>query len=386
MELATFATRGEDSKGRMYPDYPNLNRSPFQRDRDRLIHSESFRRLDGKTQVFAYHEGKNYRTRLTHSIEVSQITRTLCKSLKLNEELGEAIALAHDLGHSPFGHAGERALQNSMKKYGGFDHNINSLKIMTKLEVHYPEFCGLNLTWETIEATVKHNGPIKKVTSKYLKNFNKQFDLDLKNFPSLEGQVGAIADDIAYNNHDIDDGFRAGFFTIEQLRELPFINNITEAFLHKYPEHKHHPDLIIYAITRNMIARMIYDVMENTARNLKRHNIQTPKDARKQKTFMIDFSDTMKKDLKLLRNFLKENFYTTTSIARMDMKSQRVVEELFKLYSDNPKLLPMEIRHTIPQNGSDEQIAEAVCDYIANMTDIMALEEHNKLFNPLSRF
>ena len=386
MELASYATKAEDSKGRMYPDYPNINRSPFQRDRDRLIHSESFRRLDGKTQVFAYHEGKNYRTRLTHSIEVSQITRTLCKSLKLNEELGEAIALAHDLGHSPFGHAGERALQNSMKKYGGFDHNINSLKIMTKLEVHYPEFCGLNLTWETIEATVKHNGPIKKITSDYLKNFNKKFDLDLKHYPSLEGQVGAIADDIAYNNHDIDDGFRAGFFSIEQLRELPFINNIADTFLQKYPEHQHHPDMIIYAITRNMIARMIYDVTENAARNIKKQKIVHPQDARTQKDFTIDFSEAMKKDIKLLRQFLKENFYTTTPIARMDMKSQRVVEELFSLFMDNPKLLPMNIRTQIPSNASDQDIAETVCDYIANMTDMMALEEHNRLFNPLTRF
>lgn len=224
MELANYALTPEKSRGRLYADFTNVIRSPFQRDRDRLIHSSAFRRLDGKTQVFAYHEGKNYRTRLTHSIEVAQITRTICKSLNLNEELGEAIALAHDLGHSPFGHAGERGLQNAMSKFGGFDHNIQSLKIMTKLERHYPEFPGLNLTWETLEGTVKHNGPIKKVTNDYLKNFNKQYDLDLKNYPSMEGQVGAAADDIAYNNHDIDDGFNAGFFTISQLRELPFIN------------------------------------------------------------------------------------------------------------------------------------------------------------------
>ena len=165
MDLATYATHPENSRGRLYPDFINIIRSPFQRDRDRLIHSSAFRRLDGKTQVFAYHEGKNYRTRLTHSIEVSQITRTICKSLNLNEELAEALALAHDLGHSPFGHAGERGLQNSMKKYGGFDHNVHSLKIMTKIEIHYPEFEGLNLTWETLEGTVKHNGPVKKISN-----------------------------------------------------------------------------------------------------------------------------------------------------------------------------------------------------------------------------
>lgn len=386
MELAVYATKPENSRGRLYPDFANTNRSPFQRDRDRLIHSASFRRLDGKTQVFAYHEGRNYRTRLTHSIEVSQITRTLCKSLGLNEELGEAVALAHDLGHSPFGHAGERALQNSMARFGGFDHNINSLKIMTKLEVRYPEFPGLNLTWETIEATVKHNGPIKKISSAYLKDFNKKFDLDLKNFPSLEGQVGGIADDIAYNNHDIDDGFRAGFFTIKQLRALSFIDEIVTAFLKKYPNAADNDSLIIYGITRSMIARMIFDVMENTAANLRARGIDTPDAARRQKSFTVDFSAQMKKELKELRTFLKEYFYTATPIARMDMKSQRLVEELFALFMDNPKLLPMEQRDLLSPQSTDAETAEIVCDYIANMTDIMAIEEHRKLFDPVTRF
>ncbi len=386
MELAVYATKPENSRGRLYPDFANTNRSPFQRDRDRLIHSASFRRLDGKTQVFAYHEGRNYRTRLTHSIEVSQITRTLCKSLGLNEELGEAVALAHDLGHSPFGHAGERALQNSMARFGGFDHNINSLKIMTKLEVRYPEFPGLNLTWETIEATVKHNGPIKKISSAYLKDFNKKFDLDLKNFPSLEGQVGGIADDIAYNNHDIDDGFRAGFFTIKQLRALSFIDEIVTAFLKKYPNAADNDSLIIYGITRSMIARMIFDVMENTAANLRTRGIDTPDAARRQKSFTVDFSAQMKKELKELRTFLKEYFYTATPIARMDMKSQRLVEELFALFMDNPKLLPMEQRGLLSPQSTDAETAEVVCDYIANMTDIMAIEEHRKLFDPVTRF
>ncbi len=385
MKLASYATKAENSKGRMYPDFPITNRSPFQRDRDRLIHSASFRRLDGKTQVFAYHEGRNYRTRLTHSIEVSQITRTLCKSLNLNEELGEAVALAHDLGHSPFGHAGERALQNSMKNFGGFDHNINSLKIITKLEERYPEFPGLNLTWETIEATVKHHGPMKKIESQYLKDFNKKFDLDLKNYPSLEGQVGAIADDIAYNNHDIDDGFRAGFFTLEQLRELPFIDKIVSEFNKKYPNVTN-PEIKIYGVTRNLIAQMIFDVMANAKNNIKTYKIETPEDARKQKLFIIDFSESMKQNIKALRCFLKENFYTTTPIARMDMKSQRLVEELFDLFMNNPKLLPMDIRKKLPTNDKDKELAETICDYIANMTDIMAIEEHTRLFDPNTRF
>ncbi len=384
MTPAKYAITPEKSRGRLYNDFINIIRSPFQRDRDRLIHSSAFRRLDGKTQVFAYHEGKNYRTRLTHSIEVAQITRTICKCLGLNEELGEAIALAHDLGHSPFGHAGERALQNSMKKFGGFDHNIQSLKIMTKLEIHYPEFEGLNLTWETLEGTVKHNGPIKKVSNKYLKEYNKKFNLDLANYPSLEGQVGAVADDIAYNNHDIDDGFRAGFFSIEKLRELPFIDEILVEFDKQNPYAD--DNLKIYAITRNTIAKMIFDVLKNSKDNIQKYNISDCDDARKQKKFMIDFSDEMKNNIKLLRQFLKEYFYTATPIARMDMKSQKIVEELFAVFMNDWKLLPMNERARISSQMNDEDIAEVICEYIAGMTDIAAIEEHRKLFDPHTRF
>lgn len=384
MTPAKYAITPEKSRGRLYNDFINIIRSPFQRDRDRLIHSSAFRRLDGKTQVFAYHEGKNYRTRLTHSIEVAQITRTICKCLGLNEELGEAIALAHDLGHSPFGHAGERALQNSMKKFGGFDHNIQSLKIMTKLEIHYPEFEGLNLTWETLEGTVKHNGPIKKVSNKYLKEYNKKFNLDLANYPSLEGQVGAVADDIAYNNHDIDDGFRAGFFSIEKLRELPFIDEILVEFDKQNPYAD--DNLKIYAITRNTIAKMIFDVLKNSKDNIQKYNISDCDDARKQKKFMIDFSDEMKNNIKLLRQFLKEYFYTATPIARMDMKSQKIVEELFAVFMNDWKLLPMNERARISSQMNDEDIAEVICEYIGGMTDIAAIEEHRKLFDPHTRF
>lgn len=384
MDLATYATHPENSRGRLYPDFINIIRSPFQRDRDRLIHSSAFRRLDGKTQVFAYHEGKNYRTRLTHSIEVSQITRTICKSLNLNEELAEALALAHDLGHSPFGHAGERGLQNSMKKYGGFDHNVHSLKIMTKIEIHYPEFEGLNLTWETLEGTVKHNGPIKKISNNYLKEFNKKFDLDLKNYPSLEAQVASFADDIAYNNHDIDDGFRAGFFSINDLRELPFINEILTKFEAENPNAD--DNLRIYAITRNMIARMIFDVLDNSCENIKKHKIQTPQDVRNHKGFIVDFSPAMHNEIKLLHEFLKKRFYTNTSVARMDMKSQRIVEELFSIFTNNWMLLPMEVRKYLDKNSTDERIADVVCEYIANMTDMHAIEEHKKLYDPHTRF
>lgn len=384
MDLATYATKPEDSRGRLYPDFINLIRSPFQRDRDRLIHSSAFRRLDGKTQVFAYHEGKNYRTRLTHSIEVAQITRTLCKSLGLNEELGEAIALAHDLGHSPFGHAGERGLKNAMAKFGGFDHNIHSLKIITKTEIHYPEFEGLNLSWETLEGTVKHNGPIKKITNQYLKDFNKKFDLDFKNYSSLESQVASFADDIAYNNHDIDDGCRAGLFSIFELRELPFIDEIIVKFETECPNADE--NLKIYAITRNMIARMVFDILDNSKLNIKKNNIITSQDARNQKSFIIDFSTQLHQEIAMLHQFLKEHFYTNTSVCRMDMKSQRIVEELFAIFMCNWKLLPMNVRQNINSQSKENEIAETICEYIANMTDMNAIEEHKKLFDPHTRF
>ena len=256
---------------------------------------------------------------------------------------------------------------------------------MTKLEVHYPEFPGLNLTWETLEGTVKHNGPIKKISNSYLKEYNKLFDLDLKNFPSLEGQVGAVADDIAYNNHDIDDGFNAGFFSINELRELPFINDILVNF------EKNNPGctdkrLLIYAITRNMIARMIFDVLENTKNNLKQYKINTENDARIQKELMVDFSDKMKSEIKLLRQFLKRNFYTHTSVARMDMKSQKIIEELFAVFMSDYNLLPMELRNQITPNTKDEIAAEIICEYIAGMTDMAAVEEHKKLFDVHTRF
>ena len=384
MKLATYACHPEESKGRLNQDFLQNLRSPFQRDRDRIIHSSAFRKLDSKTQVFAYHEGKNFRTRLTHSIEVAQITRTICKNLNLNEELGEAIALAHDIGHAPFGHAGERGLEVSMKDYGGFDHNINSLKIMTKLEIHYPEFEGLNLTWETLEGTIKHNGPIKKSKNKYLKEFNKTFDLKLNTFPSLEAQVGAVADDITYNNHDIDDGFRAGFFSIDDLKALPFLTKIITDFDNKYPQAD--DNLKIYNVTRNLIAVMVFDILSNAKENLKRLNILTSDDARNAKELTIDFSKDMSAKIKLLRIFLKENFYTHTNIARMDTKSQRIIQDLFSIFMDNYLLLPIEQRKKITNTNDKQNKADIICEYIAGMTDMNAIEEHNNLFNIHKRF
>lgn len=383
MILAPYATRNENSKGRLYPDYDNPIRSPFQRDRDRLIHSAAFRRLEGKTQVFAYHEGKTYRSRLTHSIEVAQITRTICRNLQLNEDLGEAIALAHDLGHAPFGHAGERGLNKCMKKFGGFDHNVNSLKLMTEAETHYPNFPGLNLTWETLEGTVKHNGPIKKISDTWLKNFNKQFPLDLKNNPSLEAQIASFADDIAYNNHDIDDGFRAGFFTIDDLCSISFIKEIISRFDKEYPNSNN--DVRIYAITRDLISAMVCDILRTTQENIKKFNIETALDVRRQKQFTANFSKEMHQQIFELHQFLRDHFYTHTNIARMDMKSQKIVEDLFEAFITDNNLLPMNFRTLLKGKDKQDQ-ATCICAYISNMTDMMAIEEHQKLFSTFSRF
>lgn len=384
MTLAEYAVKNEDSRGRLYPDYANIIRSDFQRDRDRLIHSAAFRRLEGKTQVFAYHEGRNYRTRLTHSIEVAQITRTLCKNLNLNEELGEAIALAHDLGHAPFGHAGERGLNLCMKKYGGFDHNVNSLKIMTETENRYPAFGGLNLTWETLEGTVKHNGPVKKINNAYLKDFNRRFPLDLKNYPSLEAQIASFADDIAYNNHDIDDGFRAGFFTIDDLCKLDFVKEIIARFDAENPNCGN--DLRIYAVTRSLISAMVFDLLKNTRQNIEKFNIKTADDVRKNKTFTANFSEEMHRQIQVLHQFLTKHFYTHTNIARMDMKSQKIVQDLFNAFINDDKLLPMELRPQISASKSEHEKADCICTYIADMTDAAAVEEHQKLFNNAYRF
>lgn len=384
MTLAPYAVKNEDSKGRLYPDYPNIIRSDFQRDRDRLIHSAAFRRLEGKTQVFAYHEGRNYRTRLTHSIEVAQITRTLCKNLNLNEELGEAIALAHDLGHAPFGHAGERGLNHCMKKFGEFDHNVNSLKLMTETETHYPSFRGLNLTWETLEGTVKHNGPIKKVSNKFLKEFDKKFPLDLKNYPSLEAQTASFADDIAYNNHDIDDGFRAGFFTIEDLCELDFVRKIIYDFDKQNPSADNR--LRIYAVTRALIGAMVFDLLKTTKENISQNHIETTEDIRKAKKFTAGFSEEMQSKIADLRTFLTKHFYTHSNIARMDAKSQKIVEDLFSAFMEDCRLLPMDLRQEIDFCSTIADKADKICTYIANMTDAFAVEEHQKMFNISYRF
>ncbi len=385
-DLAPYAVK--ETIGRQFEENPAHNRSPFQRDRDRMIHSSSFRRLDGKTQVFVYHEGKNYRTRLTHSLEVSQIARTMSRTLKLNEDLVEAIALAHDIGHPPFGHAGERGLRNAMANFGGFSHNSNSLKVTTKLETHYPRFIGLNLTFETLEGIAKHNGPLKGRLMKhsdeltdYIKAFDKKYNLRLKTQPSLEAQLAAISDDVAYCNHDLDDGYRAGLFTIEDLKSVPILDKIIRSLHARYENIDEH--MIIYGIVRQLIRLMVDDIVTTATTNIEKSKVKTVDDVRNYGKLIITFSGDMQKEIKSLRKFLKANLYNHYQVVRADIKAQKMVEDIFKLLISDYRLLPTFWQSKIDNKKDINEIAITVGDYIASLTDKMAIEEHRKLFNPI---
>lgn len=383
--LASYAVH--ETIGRQFDETPSHNRSPFQRDRDRMIHSSSFRRLDGKTQVFVYHEGKNYRNRLTHSLEVSQIARTMSRTLGLNEDLVEAIALAHDIGHPPFGHAGERGLRNAMEKFGGFSHNSNSLKVTTLLENHYPRFIGLNLTFETLEGIAKHNGPLKGGFMKksdeltdYIKDFDKKYDLKLKTYASLEAQLAAISDDVAYCNHDLDDGYRAGLFSIEELKSVPIIDKIIRNLHARYEEIDE--NMIIYGIVRQLIRLMVDDIVETTTANIEKSKIKTVDDVRNYGKTIVTFSKDMKKDIKELRKFLKVNLYNHHQVVRSDAKAQKIVEDIFEFLIKDYRLLPSFWCDKVQNPNNINELAGIVCDYIANLTDKMAVDEHQRLFNP----
>ena len=380
--LAPYACRSEASRGRLCPEPESATRGAFQRDRDRIIHSVAFRRLAYKTQVFVNHEGDFFRTRLTHSLEVSQIARSICRFLHLNEDLGEALALAHDLGHPPFGHAGEDALKEAMAPYGGFDHNAQSLHVVTKLEERYPGWDGLNLTWETLEGVVKHNGPLinsgNRPLPRAIAEYQELQDLELHTYAGAEAQVAAIADDIAYNNHDIDDGLRAGLFTIDDLADVPLVGRI----FHDVRRDK--PDLdeshLIHEAVRRMIGDMVSDVIEETRRRLEAGRPDSPDAVRNLGKPVAGFSDDMREWDAALKKFLFENMYRHYKLNRMTSKARRVVKDLFSLLIREPECLPSEWR--IKAEGPETQAtAEHLCDYIAGMTDRYAGEEHRRLFD-----
>lgn len=376
--LAAYACHPEQSRGRLYPEPESFARSVFQRDRDRIIHSSAFRRLQYKTQVFVYHEGDHYRTRLTHSLEVAQIARSIARRLGLNEDLAEALSLAHDLGHTPFGHAGEEALNEVMSDFGGFRHNDQTLRVLTKLEHHYAGFDGLNLTWETLEGIVKHNGPVSGPLPPILAEYAGQHDLELGSWPSAEAQVAALADDIAYDNHDTDDGLRAGLFAILDLTQVPLLGAIFAEVDRLYPGVD--DSRLIHEAIRRLIDRMVGDVVEESQHRITATGAKGVADIRRHSTAVIAFSPAMRELERGLRRFLFERMYRHYRVNRMASKAHRIVQELFRLLLAEPQCLPTEWQSQATGPGTRET-ARVVADYIAGMTDRFALDEHYKLFD-----
>ena len=378
--LAPYACHPEQSRGRLYPESYSTFRSPFQRDRDRIIHSSAFRRLKHKTQVFVEHEGDYYRTRLTHTIEVAQVARTIAGVLNLNTDLAEAVALAHDLGHTPFGHTGEDAMELLMAPYGGFDHNAQALRIVTSLERHYADFDGLNLTWETLEGIAKHNGPVLPPYSYALAEVNAAYDLELHTHASAEAQVAAVADDVAYNHHDLHDGLRSGLFTEADLMELPVTGPAFAEVDRLYPGlekmRRRHEAL------RRVFGEMVEDVIAVAQQRLEAAQPQSPEDIRLMGTAIIRFSKRLYQDLKAIRSFLYHRMYRAPSVMLERAKVTRVVNDLFPLFLTHPDLLPAEWQADVGRAGDQTRLARVVADYVAGMTDRFALQEHLRLVGP----
>ncbi len=380
--LAKFACQPEGSRGRLHDEPESLHRTAFQRDRDRIIHSSAFRRLKHKTQVFVEHEGDYYRTRLTHTIEVAQVARTIARVLGLNEELAEAIALAHDLGHTPFGHTGEDALHEMMLPFGGFDHNAQAIKIVTLLERHYAGFNGLNLTWETLEGLAKHNGPVTGTVPPALAAYDATHDLELATWPGAEAQVAAISDDIAYNNHDLDDGLRAGLFTIEQICQLPVVGDCFAAVDREWPGLD--PVRRRHEALRRVFGHMVEDVIKESRRLLKAADPQSAQEVRLLGRPVIRFSAPMFADLKVIREFFFTNMYRHWKVRRMRRKAGQIVREMFGIFMEDPRMLPDDWQHWASKGG-ESQKAWVIADYIAGMTDRYALQEYGKLTNPMEK-
>ena len=393
---AAFASRPEDSRGRVFPEQDAGPRTPFARDRDRIIHSQAFRRLKHKTQVFVYHEGDHYRTRLTHTIEVAQVARSIARALGLDEDLAEALALAHDLGHTPFGHAGERELDLLMRPFGGFDHNAQSLRILTRLERRYATFDGLNLTWETLEGLVKHNGPLvnregdpvgryrEHGLPKAILDYAVYHDLELHSYASAEAQVAAISDDIAYNAHDIDDGLRAGLFDLIDLGDVPLAGEALAEVVRLYPDLEH--DRAVHETVRRVMSAMITDVIRETGACAARLKPQSVAGVRGLEESLVNFGPQMGDSNQKLQSFLNKRMYRHEKIEEIMDRARRVVRALFDAYMNDPKLLPQNWREEADL-ADTARYARQVCDFIAGMTDRYALEQYKRLFDldPLFR-
>ena len=372
-DLSFISTNQETLKGRLYKENYSQTRSEFQRDRDRILHSAAFRRLKHKTQVFVSNEGDHYRTRLTHSLEVSQIARSISKIFNLNEDLTETLSLSHDIGHPPFGHAGEDALSECMVSHEGFDHNDQAIRIVHLLEKKYFDFEGLNLTWETLEGPVKHNGPMTKDVPKTIEALDKEFDLKLNEFSSIEAQIASIADDIAYNNHDLDDGLRAGFFSYDDLVELPMIGEIIKNFPKNY--NSYDMQRINNEITRKSTSIMITDVINTISEKFKKSKVRCNEDVRLNNEKIADFSDKTKEEVKYIRSFLSMKMYNHDKVKAMTSNAHQIISSLFKLFIEQDEKF---IKEHMKKIISDEDKPRAVCDFIAGMTDNYAQNFYNK--------
>jgi dGTPase len=383
--LKPYASHAGRSRGRLVQEPQSPPRSDFERDRDRIIHSTAFRRLKDKTQVFVYHEGDHFRTRLTHSIEVAQISRGIARALGLNEDLAEALALAHDLGHTPFGHAGEEELDVLMRDYGGFDHNAQTLRIVTRLERRYAAFDGLNLTWETIEGLLKHNGPwrggpIPEIVS----SLAQAHRIDLRAHASAEAQVAALADDIAYNAHDIDDGLRAKLFDVIDLADVPLASEALQQVLSSFPDLER--PRLIHETVRRVLSAMIGDATAETAKRLARHAPSSSDELRNLDEPAVAFSGQMREKNRVLQSFLSDHMYRHDKVMAIMARARRVVRDMFEAYMSDFALMPQSWREEGFLADETRQ-ARQVCDFIAGMTDRYALEQHQRLFglDPLFR-
>lgn len=382
---AVYATDPARSRGRLHAEPESRTRNPFERDKDRIVHASAFRRLKGKTQVFVAHEGDHYRTRLTHSLEVAQIARSVARVMGLDDDLADALGIAHDLGHPPFGHTGEDVLDLCMDGYGGFDHNAQTLRVLTKLERKYPLFDGLNLTWETLEGVVKHNGPLVRYGATLadlpvaIQEYVATHDLELESWPGPEAQVAAHADDIAYNNHDIDDGLRAGLFTLAEIREeVPMVARVLGEVERDYPNLD---EFRLSAETvRRLIGVWVDDLVWESSNRIAEANPKSVEDVRAAGKPLVGFSDQMNEHQAVLRRFLMQRMYRHWKVNRSRSHAKRLLRDLFELLLAEPELLPPGW-----QVGADgpkgQRTARRVCDYIAGMTDDYAIEEHRRLFN-----
>lgn len=372
-DLAGYAARSDRSQGRRHAELFKDDRPVYERDRDRIIHSAAFRRLEYKTQVFVNHEGDYYRTRLTHSLEVAQIGRGIARRLHLNEDLVEALALAHDLGHTPFGHTGEEVLNRLMEGFGGFEHNRQSLRIVETLEERYPAFCGLNLSWETREGIIKHSSDYDRPAQGDLAEY--RFDLR----PTLEAQIIDLADEIAYNNHDIDDGLKAGYIAADELHEVELWTETMHLVTRKYPGLT--GERLVYQTISHLIGLLILDLVDETLQRIRAAGIASVDAVRNHPGSLVGFSSKVAESNRVLKGFLKQKLYNHYKVVRMRVKAERFLTMLFESYCDCPALLPVAYQARFAEHGRER----VICDYIAGMTDRYALDEYKRLFEPYER-